>query len=42
MGVCFECLVTVDDRAERRACHTLARPDMQVQLAGKGEFSGDD
>ena len=40
MGVCFECLVTVDDVAGQRACMTLAQPGMQVQMAA-GEESGD-
>jgi predicted molibdopterin-dependent oxidoreductase YjgC len=31
MGVCFECLVTVDDLLGQRACVTLARPGMQVR-----------
>ncbi len=32
MGVCFDCLVTVDDLADQRACVTPVRPGMQVQL----------
>lgn len=30
MGICFECRVTIDGRAHRRACQTLCRPGMQV------------
>lgn len=37
MGVCFECLVTVDGRPDQRACITPARPGMQVQLTLKGQ-----
>jgi predicted molibdopterin-dependent oxidoreductase YjgC len=40
MGVCFECLVTVDGVDGQRACMTPAQPGMQVQLA-TGEESGD-
>lgn len=32
MGVCFDCLVTVDGLPDQRACMTPARPGMQVQL----------
>ena len=31
MGVCFDCLVTVDGQAEQRACMTVARPGMRVE-----------
>ncbi len=37
MGVCFDCLLTVDGLDDQRACMTPARPGMQVQtgsLAG--------
>jgi predicted molibdopterin-dependent oxidoreductase YjgC len=34
MGVCFECLVTIDGVGGQRACTTLARPGMQIRLAG--------
>ena len=30
MGVCFDCLVTVDGLADQRACVTPVRPGMQV------------
>jgi predicted molibdopterin-dependent oxidoreductase YjgC len=33
MGVCFDCLVTVDGLADQRACITPVRPGMQVELA---------
>jgi D-hydroxyproline dehydrogenase subunit alpha len=32
MGVCFDCLVTIDGLADQRACMTQARPGMQVRL----------
>jgi len=32
MGVCFDCLVTVNGVAGQRACTTLAEPGMQVHL----------
>ncbi|WP_440534669.1 (2Fe-2S)-binding protein [Variovorax sp. YR566] len=31
MGVCFECLVTVDGRAATRACLTPAREGMRIE-----------
>ncbi|MBN1535365.1 MAG: (2Fe-2S)-binding protein [Anaerolineales bacterium] len=31
MGVCFECLFTVNGRANVRACQTLAQPDDVVE-----------
>jgi len=30
IGVCYECLVTVDGKPNRRACVTTARPGMVV------------
>lgn len=30
MGVCFDCLVTVDGRPHMRACLTCAEPNMNV------------
>lgn len=33
MGVCFECLVTIDGVSDQRACMTLVEPDMKVTLA---------
>lgn len=36
MGVCFECLVTIDGLTGQRACITPARPGMRVRL-GKPE-----
>jgi predicted molibdopterin-dependent oxidoreductase YjgC len=43
MGVCFDCLVTVDGLAGQRACITPARPGMQVRLAlaEQGRNGGD-
>lgn len=32
IGVCFDCLVTIDGRPHLRACQTLARPGMRVSL----------
>lgn len=34
MGVCFECLATIDGRANRQACMTAVRPGMTVTIAG--------
>jgi predicted molibdopterin-dependent oxidoreductase YjgC len=31
MGVCFGCLVSIDDLPDQRACVTTARPGMRVQ-----------
>jgi hypothetical protein len=31
MGVCFECLVTIDGRPNQRACMTEVRPGMRIQ-----------
>lgn len=36
MGVCFECLVTIDGRAGRQACLTAVKPGMQVIIAEGG------
>lgn len=35
MGVCFECLVTVDGQSGQRACLIPVQPGMQVQLAAE-------
>ncbi|MCB1388531.1 MAG: (2Fe-2S)-binding protein [Rhodobacteraceae bacterium] len=37
MGVCFECLVTIDGLENQQACLVAVRPGMQVrrQLAGR-------
>ena len=37
MGVCFDCLVTIDDRANRQACMVQVAEGMRVetQLAGR-------
>ncbi|MCD9031638.1 (2Fe-2S)-binding protein [Luteimonas sp. Y-2-2-4F] len=34
MGVCFECRVTIDGGAQRRACLTTAADGMQVRTCG--------
>lgn len=31
MGVCFECLVTIDDQPNQQACMTVVRPGMRVE-----------
>lgn len=31
MGVCFECLVTIDGEAKWRSCQTLCRDGMDVR-----------
>ncbi len=41
MGVCFDCLVTVNGVAGQRACTTLAEPGMQVYLPTDEETSHD-
>jgi len=39
MGVCFECLVTIDGRGNRQACLVRAEPGMAVATqAGKREL----
>jgi predicted molibdopterin-dependent oxidoreductase YjgC len=35
MGVCFECLVTVDGLAAQRACITPVRPGMKIYIGGR-------
>jgi predicted molibdopterin-dependent oxidoreductase YjgC len=37
MGICHECLVTVDGQAHVRACCTPCRPGMEVSLDGPTE-----
>lgn len=32
MGVCFDCLVSINGRPDQLACMTLAQPGMRVQL----------
>ncbi len=32
MGVCYDCLVTIDGLADQRACITPVRPGMRVEL----------
>ncbi|MGI9290421.1 MAG: (2Fe-2S)-binding protein [Gammaproteobacteria bacterium] len=36
MGVCYDCMVVVDGRANVRACQTAVRSDMRVYIQ-KGE-----
>jgi predicted molibdopterin-dependent oxidoreductase YjgC len=36
IGVCFDCLVTVDGQADQRACQVLVRPGMAVETNLKG------
>src|SRR5436305_11795112 len=31
MGVCFECLVTIDGAGNRQACMTAVRPGMRIE-----------
>ena len=33
MGICFDCLVTIDGRADVRACMTRVRDGMRVETA---------
>lgn len=35
MGVCYECLVTVNGVANTRACQTFAEDHMTIETAGK-------
>lgn len=48
MGVCFDCLVTIDDQPNQQACMTVVRPGMRVERqVGAGEIvrttrAGDD
>jgi hypothetical protein len=39
MGVCFDCLVTIDDIPDLRACMTLARPGMRVSTGAARTLS---
>jgi len=32
MGACYECLVTIDGRRNRRACVTLVREGLRIEL----------
>lgn len=38
MGVCFDCLVTVDGIPDQRACMTPAQPGMKVTVPKNSEF----
>jgi hypothetical protein len=35
MGVCFECLVTIDDHANRQGCMVRVRAGMRVETQRK-------
>lgn len=35
MGICFDCLVTVDGKQNLRACQTLIKEGMQVETTAK-------
>jgi predicted molibdopterin-dependent oxidoreductase YjgC len=37
MGVCFECLVTINDIPEQRACMTLIEPGMKIETDANAE-----
>lgn len=42
MGVCFDCLVVIDDRPSRRACLVDVAEGMDVRTqVGAGDASGD-
>jgi len=34
MGVCYECLVTVNNGSTQRACVTVVKEDMEVEIDG--------
>jgi len=40
IGVCFECLVTVEGMGRVRSCMVLVRPGMWVSLRAEAEASG--
>jgi predicted molibdopterin-dependent oxidoreductase YjgC len=41
MGVCFECLVTIDGVASRQGCMELVAPGMRIETQhGKRRFCG--
>lgn len=42
MGVCFECLVTVDGIADQRACMTSAQPGTRIRLPVSEEKLNDE
>lgn len=41
MGVCFDCLVSINGQPDQRACMTPAQPGMRVQLTWNGTPSHD-
>lgn len=36
MGVCYECLVTIDDQPDQRACMTLVKDGMRIATGAPG------
>jgi hypothetical protein len=39
MGVCFDCLVTIDDQPDQQACMTSVRAGMRVERQlGRGSI----
>ena len=40
MGICFECRVTIDGVAHRRACMVTCAPDMAVETGGAATTGG--
>lgn len=40
MGVCFDCLMTVDGVPNTRTCMTLAAPGMKVQTQRESQWMG--
>lgn len=38
MGVCFDCLVTVDGKSHLRACLTVATPGMNVTIQNEADW----
>ena len=41
MGVCFDCLVTINGLSEQRACIIPVQPGMQIQLNFEDEYARD-
>lgn len=38
MGICFDCVITIDGRPNLRACMTEARPGMDVRTQDEAEW----
>ncbi len=38
MGVCFECLVSIDGQPQQRACLTQVTPNMSIDQVGVGTY----